>query len=359
MAYPEDGQPNLRQGVLTDGRRNPAPRYDPALPISELFEEFLDLSAGIINEGTTALYRYDYAMFAGFLAERQLPATLGTIEERTLVEYIAWLQRRPKKRGKGALSSHSVNHYLRPIRTFIRWLVDHGFYTHDPLAGGRRGLMPKLGVRMLKSATIRDVDRLLDGSKPGGRSRIERAVRDRDAFIILLAADTGLRTEDVCRAQIGHLDLDQGSLFIPAKKGDRHRLVPLSREVVGKARSYLRTARPYLAAMPETAFASADPLILSSRGEALTSNGLYQAMCRVWKRGGGTGGFGLHRLRHLFGTEAAEGGMHPSISQKIMGHADEKSQRVYQHPSDAAVADAHSKITPIRKLSPRRRRSIA
>lgn len=360
MAYPDDGTPNLRPGAIPGAVTHAAaPRYDPELPIDELFEEFLDLSQGIINDNTTDVYRYDWAMFRSFLAEKELSPVLGTIDERTLVGYTAWLQRRPKRKGTGKLSSWSVNQYLRPIRTWIRWMVDRGLFHHDPLAGGRRGLMPKLGVRVLKTARISDVETLLSGAAPGGRSKIERAIRDRDALIVLLATDVGLRTEDVCRAQIGHLDLDACSLFIPAKKADRQRLVPLSREVVGKARAYLRAARPYLAAMPQTAFAPTDHLILSARGEPLTSNGLYQAMCRTWQRGGGTGRFGLHRLRHMFGTLAAERGMHPLISQQIMGHADEKSQRQYQHPSDEAVAAAHAKITPIRDLAPKRRRGLA
>jgi integrase len=82
-------------------------------------------------------------------------------------------------------------------------------------------------------------------------------------------------------------------------------------------------------------------------------------MSRAYKRGGGSHRFGLHRLRHLFGTAAAEGGMHPVISQSIMGHADEKSQRVYQHPSDATIKAEHAKVTPIRALRPARRRRLA
>jgi integrase len=82
-------------------------------------------------------------------------------------------------------------------------------------------------------------------------------------------------------------------------------------------------------------------------------------MCRAYKRGGGTGRFGLHRLRHYWGTAAAERGMHPVVSQAIMGHADEKSQRVYQHPSDETKQRQHAQVTPIRDIRPARRRRLA
>jgi integrase len=82
-------------------------------------------------------------------------------------------------------------------------------------------------------------------------------------------------------------------------------------------------------------------------------------MGRAYRRGGGSGRFGLHRLRHLWGTTAAEEGMHPRISQEIMGQQDEKSQRIYQHPSAAVVKAEHAKITPIRGIKRARRRKLA
>jgi hypothetical protein len=59
VAYPVDGDPNLRPGA---GRIpfNPAARYDPNLSLDDLFEDFLAGSASIINTATERLYRYDW-----------------------------------------------------------------------------------------------------------------------------------------------------------------------------------------------------------------------------------------------------------------------------------------------------------
>lgn len=121
MAYPLDGTPNLRPGAEQDPNAL-ARRYDPALDLDALFEDFLADSASIINDRTERLYRYDFGYFRGWLDETDLPAILGSISKENLVAYIAWLQRRPKQKGKGTLSSHSVHHYTRVIRTFVRWL---------------------------------------------------------------------------------------------------------------------------------------------------------------------------------------------------------------------------------------------
>ena len=60
MAYPFDGEPNLRPGA-DRGAFSLAPRYDPALPLDALFEDFLAGSVWIIGDRTEQLYRYDWA----------------------------------------------------------------------------------------------------------------------------------------------------------------------------------------------------------------------------------------------------------------------------------------------------------
>ena len=359
MAYPYDGTPNLRPGA-DPVATSLAPRYDPGLSLDELFEDFLAGSASIINDRTERNYRYDWGIFRTWLDGAGLPAVLGSLTKQHLVDYIAHLQRRPKAKGAGTLSSHSVHHYVRVVRTFIRWLVGDGFYPSDPLAGGRRGPMPKLGPRLLKVARPADVDILLDGTSRGRpRNRIEQATRARDHLVVWLVTDTGLRTAEVCALRVGDVDLEDGWVLVRKSKWDRQRRVPLSRETVAAFRLYLRRDRPVLSAIPADHTRDDDLLILSNRGARLDGQGLYQAMGRAYRRGGGTGRFGLHRLRHLWGTAAAEGGMHPRISQSIMGHEDEKSQRVYQHPSDAAIKREHARLTPLRDIAPARRRKLA
>jgi len=358
MAYPHDGSPNLRPGATPD-MHVVAPYFDPDRQLDELFAEFLDGSASIINDRTESNYRYDWTQFTGWLEVSDLPLTLGSVTKPNLVAFIAHLQRRPKKKGTGTLSSHSVHHYARVVRTFIRWCVGEGLYPVDPLAGGRRGVMPRLGPRLLKVAKKTDLERLLDGcDSTKGRTRVEQALRDRDRLIIALGADTGMRTGELCELQVGEIDHLDGWVMIHKSKWDRERRAPISRETMVAIRAYLRRTRPFLAHMPADAVADHDVLIVSRSGEALTPGGLYQALGRAYRRGGGTGRFGLHRLRHLFGTTGVERGMPSRISQAIMGHEDEKSQHAYQHPSDEAIKREHAKMTPLRDLSATRRRRI-
>jgi integrase/recombinase XerC len=356
MTYP-DGGPNLRPGAEQISR-SVAHRYAPDLLLDDLFADFLDGSASIINDRTEQGYRYDWAYFRTWLDATGRAPVLGSITKQACVDYVAHQQRRPKLKGSGLLSSHSVHTYTRVVRTFLRWLAAEGYYPGDPFAGGPRGIMPRLGPHLLKMADAVDVEILLRGSE-GGRTALERALRGRDAAMVLLATDTSHRTSDVTRSDIIDVDLADAWALVRHGKWDRERRAPLSRETVSALRTYLRRDRPVITATRSEEVRPGAPLFPSARGERLTPNGLYQAMCRAYKRGGGSTRFGLHRLRHYFGTTAANGNMHPRISQQIMGHADEKSQRIYQHPSDAVVKAEHARVTPIRALRPARRRRLA
>jgi integrase/recombinase XerD len=358
MAYPLDGSPNVRPGAERQPV-NGAPLYNPDLSLAELFEDFMAASASIVGQRTEERYRDTWRYFLSWLTESGIEPALRSLSQPLCVAYIAYQLRRPKQRGKGALSSHSVHGYTRPLRTFVRWLVAEGYYPRDVFAGGSRGIMPRLGPRILKVGRQADLDILLEGSEPAGRTAVERAVRGRDEFIVWLEGDTGVRTADITNFALGDIDAIDGWATVRKGKWDRQRQVPLSRETLAAMRVYLRRHRPVLSGVRAEDVRPDDRLILSATGAPLSANGLYQAMGRAYRRGGGSGRFGLHRLRHLFGTKAAEGGMHPRISQEIMGHEDEKSQRVYQHPSADVVKAQHAKVTPIRSIKRARRRRLA
>jgi len=186
VSFPYDGAPNLRAGDQPE-MRGRAHRFDPELPLGMLFEEFLAGSASIINGTTDQNYKYDWSYFVAWLAEGGGRPVLGSLTRELLVAYIAAQQRRPKRKGTGTLSSHSVHKYTRVIGTFNRWLVSEDYFPTDLLAGGKRGPMPRKGVRVLKLGKVADIETLPEGTEKRARTSLERASRERDQAMIWVA----------------------------------------------------------------------------------------------------------------------------------------------------------------------------
>jgi site-specific recombinase XerD len=67
-------------------------------------------------------------------------------------------------------------------------------------------------------------------------------------------------------------------------------------------------------------------------------------MQRVWRRVTERAGVehrGIHHLRHTYGTNLAEQGVHERAAQQLLGHADSRTTReIYTHVSEKMMDDA-------------------
>jgi integrase len=125
----------------------------------------------------------------------------------------------------------------------------------------------------------------------------------RDALLICLLLDHGLRAGELARVTVADVDLERGELRFYRPKVDRnqtHKLTP----------DTLRAARAYIEAGDAPALG---PLLRASRkGGALTGAGLSERAIseRVCELGAALGLVGLsaHDLRHAWATRAARNG---------------------------------------------------
>src|SRR5690606_25528114 len=124
-------------------------------------------------------------------------------------------------------------------------------------------------------------------SAPSGTGRLPRVLRDdeleallaprsaagdpdeprelRDLAVVELLYGSGLRVAELCRLELGDLDLD-GRLAHVTGKGDKQRRVPLSEPSVAALRRWLDAGRGALTSPDEPASSA---LFLNARGRAL------------------------------------------------------------------------------------------
>ena len=76
------------------------------------------------------------------------------------------------------------------------------------------------------------------------------------------------------------------------------------------------------------------PLLVGRTGERLTENGLYQAVRRAYRRGGGKGSLGLHAFHGLFAAHTQDEGVDQRVTQDNMGHEDARvTSSTPSHPN--------------------------
>lgn len=321
---------------------------DASLP--ELFEEFIDDSLHLLSARTERKYRDDFRRFLEWLSAQGEPLTLRSLDRALLSRYITeQKERAPGKGRRRKLSSHTVHSYVRVIRTFARYLVGEGRYPRDPFYGSRNP-MPYLGPRTKKMAAPADIEALIVGTE--GRDPLSL----RNRAIVVLDLDTALRTGELARLRVGDVHIEEQYVEVAeGAKWDNRRLVPVSRDAIVPLRRYLRTGRPDLTDVPESAVHADDPLFVARGGKPLKPNGIYQAICAAHQRGGGSGVLGLHSIRHLWVTWTMEHGMDRRVTQHLAGHDNPRTTEQYAQGVSLAVARAeHARASPLRMVRKQR-----
>ena len=273
---------------------------------------------------------------------------------QVLADYDTWLERQ-------ALAPRTRTAYRRWVRELVEYLAAgdelaaflaaDGEHDRRALVGDwRRRLVDRrlapstvnlalaaatslLDSRALERPAVRRVE--VDPKAPRALSRdqlrilqreTDRLPSSRDRAILTLLMLTGLRIGELAELELEDLRLTQrtGELVIRHGKGDRRRLVPLSRP----ARAALREWLADRAAHPSGPDVARGALWISRTGQQISVRSISKLVSSVMTRAGIDES--AHALRHTVATRLArEYGRDLALVADILGHADLKTTRHY------------------------------
>lgn len=233
--------------------------------------------------------------------------------------FLLWLKVQPPAVVHGqvrTLGPRSFNYHVIALKAFGHFLLEHGVYKTDPLAGLKNPKVPKIEV----TPFTRDEVRLLVatiGEKP-------LATRNRALVYFMLAS--GCRAAEVCGLKVSDVDL-KGHTAKVLGKGSKERTVQFDRATA-------RYLALWLSERPEVP-AGDGCVFVGSTGEALTTGGLY----RIIRRLGDAAGVKHphpHRLRHSFAVYWLEANPGQVFQlQNLLGHEHLEMSRRYTHTAEA------------------------
>jgi integrase/recombinase XerD len=295
-----------------------------APPIALLVEDYLAScrARGLAPSTINQAYRYTLDdVFLPWCAENGVtePAQLT---QRVLDCFTSELLEHGGRRGQ--LSRHTIHHYGRVVRQFLRWAAKEG----EPVSGTPQ--LPKLPRKVLDTLTMEEITRMEDA-----------APAERDKLIIRLLADTGMRVGELCALRTGDVvrAQDRRAFLKVQGKGSKERLVPLSPPLVRRIHRYMR-GRP----------AGEQLFIALRRGKdgdyaPITRSGVLQLIRHTATRAGVTKRVHPHLFRHTFATEALRAGMNPVQLAQLLGHSGLRMiEQVYSHLNAGDAYDAVMKM---------------
>jgi integrase/recombinase XerD len=332
----------------------PLKDHDPSVtPLAPLFDESIEKKRRKISPATEKNYRCSFDLFCRWLDLVGLPRTVSSFAVEQLEAYADYLAGRPALAGKrgfdgATLSNYSQESYLRPLRSFSIWLAWHGWVPESPFHLTFESIMPSLerSKRILRLATPSDVRALLEATHGDDPLSL------RGRAILLVAWESGLRTQDIVRLDIDRVNLRTGILTILDSKGDNDREGKLGATALQALAAYLGTGRPaQLAAAPDRRYRTSEALFLSgavgsarNRTGRLTENGVYEIFSRRARQAGVAKHFGAHRFRHGLATLLVEANVSLALIADWLGQSLETTTKLYAHPTANAI---HRVVGPV------------
>jgi site-specific recombinase XerD len=220
------------------------------------------------------------------------------------------------------LSASTVHQAYRTLKTFARWLVGCGALSHSPLDG----LRVKMPVTLPQIPSVEELRAVL-GFLP------DTLTGRRNKAAILVMADSGVRSEELRRLRIEHLNLQTGSVLVRGK-GARDRVVFVSAPTLEAIRDCL--------AMRQGACGS-DYIFVDTKGRPLKARHLVTVLHRLSARAGLPINRRLHphSIRHWAGTNWIRAGMGLDQVRRLLGHSTISTTLIYVSLSSTDLQEAH------------------
>lgn len=306
----------------------------------EAFLEMMSAERGAAAN-TLASYEHDLTDLREFLGKKQ---TLVLAQSSDLSGYLAHL-------GRQGFAASSQARRLSAMRQFYKFLYAEGLRGDDPTAILDA---PKKGRPLPKTLSEEHVGKLLaqaageaEDPSPGRLSRLRML-----ALLEILYA-TGMRVSELVSLPARVLD-QQGRFLMIKGKGNKERLVPLSRAAMEAMRAY--GAAKHDAAKQKEGGEESPWLFPSSGKDGFLPRQVFARDLKdlAIRAGLPPSAISPHVLRHAFASHLLANGADLRVVQELLGHSDISTTQIYTHVLEERLRELVETHHPLAKQAKNR-----
>lgn len=226
------------------------------------------------------------------------------------------------------------------LRSFYRYLQSQGLRTDNP---AQYLSVPKAAKALPKNLNVDQLNHLLSFDSS------DDILACRDKAILELFYSSGLRLEELVKADITDIDWQQKLLRVTGK-GSKQRVVPVGSIALRALQQWLKLRPAFTGKLPES---DATALFLSKQHKRISSRHVRERV-QLWARQQGLNQhLHPHMLRHSFASHMLESSQDLRAVQELLGHANLTTTQVYTHLDFAHLAKVYDNSHPRARKKPR------
>ena len=273
----------------------------------EDYQAYLKLEKNL-SDNTAAAYMHDLHLLEEFITG-EYALSPEQVEMKHIEAFLAHLHDRKHNRT-------STARILSGIRSFYNYLLINDRIEISPTEMIEN---PKLSRKLPVVLSVDEIRSILDAidlSTPQGH---------RNRAMIETLYSCGLRVTELVGLRLSDLFFDDGFLRVIGK-GNKQRLVPVSREAVKQIGLYLDQRKH----LPQDT-KHKDIVFLNNKGRQLSRVMVFLIIKEAVQAAGLTKEVSPHTFRHSFATHLVQGGADIRVVQEMLGHESIATTEIYTH----------------------------
>ena len=271
---------------------------------------------------TIISYQNDLEQFFAFLTSQFDAPPVETVTALFVRSWLAELK-------NDAVTSKSINRKISSLKSFFKFLMQQGVVQQTPM---HTIVTPKVGKRLPSFVEEKNITSLLNYKDFDDDWKGKTA-----HLIMLLFYNTGMRLSELIQLKETQVDVSYSQLKVVGK-GNKERIIPISKEVLQCIQNYLAEKPVKLPAIQN--------VLVNEKGKALYPKYVYNIVKQNLAEATTIQKKSPHVLRHTFATHLMNNGADLNAVKELLGHASLAATQVYTHNTIEKLKEVYKKAHP-------------
>jgi integrase/recombinase XerD len=288
------------------------------------YETFLRLEKSL-SQNSVSAYANDINKLILFIEEHYPNLTPETVKLAHLRKFVEWMNQK-------GISPRTQARTISGIKSFYKFLLIEEAVENDPTTLLES---PRIGRKLPEILTDEEINKLIDAiddTKPEGI---------RNKAILETLYSCGLRVSELVDLRLSNLHFEQEFLKIGGK-GEKERLVPISKRAIEDIKKYLVVSRKKL----NIEKGNENIVFLNRRGKKLSRVMIFTIIKNLADKIKLNKNISPHTFRHSFASALVQGGADLRTVQEMLGHESILTTEIYTHLDKEYLKDTVNKYHP-------------